>query len=123
MKLSDIILTNPFDRKQTQSALYKCCDGNLYHIISIDADSAVMCSADMKKFTVAAKPYFDGNLMDCSSLEHFGKYSEALKYKKELRQIFELSDIQDVQNDYVHDEIMQIEYSEVEDIHLKKKSL
>lgn len=122
MKLSDIILTNPFDRKQTQSALYKCCDGNLYHIISIDADSAVMCSADMKKFTVAAKPYFDGNLMDCSSLEHFGKYSEALKYKKELQQIFEFSDMQDVQ---IYDEIMQndISYSDVEDIRLRKKSL
>lgn len=122
MKLSDIILTDPFDRKQSQSALYRCSDGGLYHIISIDADSAVMCSADMKKFTVAAKPYFDGNVLDCSSLEHFGKYSEAMKYKKELQQIFEFSDMQDVQ---IYDEIMQndISYSDVEDIRLRKKSL
>lgn len=121
MMFSDIIFT-PIGKEQSQSALYRCSDGGLYHIISIDTDSAVMCSADMKKFTVAAKPYFDGNVLDCSSLEHFGKYSEAMKYKKELQQIFEFSDMQDVQ---IYDEIMQndISYSDVEDIRLRKKLL
>ncbi len=90
MRFSDLIFTS-LGKEESMSALYKCSDGGLYQIISLDSDTAIMCSADGKQFTVAAKPYLDesANVIDFSSKENFRSLSEAKKYSEELHLLFE----------------------------------
>lgn len=90
--------------------LYKCTDGKLYKIISLDSDTAVLKSAKNGHFAVAAKPYLDEytNTIDYSSVEHFNTLKEAEQYKAKLDRLFNFKDEPVQQKEFDNEVVMDI---------------
>lgn len=74
--------------------LYLAVNDRYYEILSADDDTALLTNIEENVFTVVAKPYFNEqtHTIDGSEFMDFQTKQDALEYRKQLQEIFDMQE-------------------------------